>query len=67
MNRGVWIEVISKSLDLYECEVGPGLSSDAPPEMEVNYKNWDMVWGWEVGGVGGGGVGGGGWGWGWGV
>ena len=58
MNRGVWIEVISKSLDLYECEMGPGLSSDAPPEM--NYKNWDMGWG-GVGGGGGGGVGGGGW------
>ena len=50
--------------------MGPGLSSDAPPEM--NYKNWDMGWwgvgvgGW-VGGWGGGGVGGGvgGWWWWW--
>ena len=35
MNLGVWIEIISKSLDLYECEMGPGLSSDAPPETFI--------------------------------
>ena len=35
MNLGVWIEVISKSLDLYECEMGPGLSLDASPETFI--------------------------------
>ena len=32
MNLGVWIEVRSKSLDLYEFEMGPGLSLDAQPD-----------------------------------
>ena len=32
MNQGVWIEVLSKSLDLYECDMGPGLSLDAHAE-----------------------------------
>ena len=35
MNLGVWIEVISKSLDLYECEMGTGLSSDAHLETFI--------------------------------
>ena len=40
MNLGVWIEVISKPLDLYECEMGPGLSLDAPPETFIR---WDVT------------------------